>query len=260
MRRDARWWIGCSVLAFFGVLSDPAGVAAQAYPSKLIRFVVPYPPGGASDITARVLGQKMTEAWGQSVVVENRVGANGILALESVAKAAPDGHTILMANLGPNAIVPGLYSKLPFDPIKDFAPITLTTLVPQLIVVSAESDIKTFRELIARAKAKPGDLSYASGGNGTSSQLAGELLKSMAGVDFLHVPFKSDVQSTQEALAGRVTMAFPTVISVMPLIKAGRLRPLAVATKNRVAILPDVPTVSESGVPGYDVVSWGGVM
>lgn len=243
------------------VLASMAAVAhAQTWPNKPIHWTIPYPPGGASDVTARVLGQKMTESWGQPVLIENRVGANGIVALDYVAKSAPDGYNILMANLGPNAINPAVYSKLPFDAVRDFAPVTLTTLVPQVVVVSAGFEGKTFREFLAIAKASPGKLTYATGGNGSANQLAGELLKTMAGINIVHVPYKGDAPAMQDVIGGQITLTFPTVISASPHVKSGKLRPLAVTTLKRVPTMPDVPTIAESGVPGYDVASWGGVM
>jgi tripartite-type tricarboxylate transporter receptor subunit TctC len=234
--------------------------AAQAYPTKPIRFVVPYPPGGASDVTARVLAQKMTESMGQQVVVDNKPGANGIVALEWVAKQPGDGYTILMANLGPNAINPSVYAKLPYDAVKDFVPITLTTLVPQVIVVDPTLEVKTLRELIALAKAKPGQLQYANGGNGSSNHMGLELLKSMAGIDIAAIPYKGDAQAMQDVMGGQVQLTLPTAVAATPHIKSGKLRALAVSTKKRVSSLPDVPTVDEAGVPGFESFSWGGVM
>ena len=180
-RRTACWMAA----AFFACSS----ALAQSWPAKgTIKIVIPYPPGGASDVTARVLANKLTDSLKQSVVVENKPGANGIVALESVAKSAPDGYTLLMANLGPNAINPGLYAKLPYDPIKDFTPITLTSVVPLVVLVTNSLPVKTMPELIAYAKANPGKLSYASAGNGAANHLAGEMIKAMAGVQMTHVP------------------------------------------------------------------------
>ncbi len=237
-----------------------AVAGAQGYPAKPVRFVIPYPPGGASDVTARIIGAKMSEAWGQQVLIENRPGANGIIALEYVAKSAPDGYTLLMANVGPNAINPVVYAKLPYDAIRDFAPVTLTTKVPQVIVANAYLPVKNIRELIALAKARPDDIVFASGGNGSSNHLAFELFKSMAGVKMLHVPHKGDAQAMTDAISGYVQLTMPTVIAAAPQIKTGRLRALGVGTAKRVATLPDVPTLAEAGVRGYESESWGGVM
>ncbi len=238
----------------------PGYAAAQDYPSKPIRIVIPYPPGGASDVTARLLGQKMAEAWGVQVIPDNRPGANGIVALEHVAKSAPDGYTLLMANLGPNAINPAVYSKLPYDPIKDFAPITLTTLVPQVLVASPSLEAKNIAELIALARANPGKINYGTGGNGSANHLAVELMASIAGVKLTAVPYKGDAPAMADAISGQVSMTLPTVLAATPHIRSGKLRPLAVTTKARVASLPDVPTMQEAGVPGYESVSWGGIM
>ena len=234
---------------------------AQSWPARgPIKIVIPYPPGGASDVTARVLANKLTDALKQSVVVENKPGANGIVALESVAKSAPDGYTLLMANLGPNAINPALYTKLPYDPIKDFTPITLTSVVPLVILVTNSLPVKTMPELIAYAKANPTKLSYASAGNGAANHLAGEMIKSMAGIRMTHVPYKGDAPGMPDVIAGTVSMMFPTIIAGMPNIKSGSMRPIAVTGARRSASLPDIPTVSEAGIPGFDAVSWGGVM
>jgi len=234
---------------------------AQTWPTKgTIKIVIPYPPGGASDVTARVLANKLTESLKQSVVVENKPGANGIVALESVAKSAPDGYTLLMANLGPNAINPGLYAKLPYDPIKDFTPITLTSVVPLVVLVTNSLPVKTMPELIAYAKANPGKLSYASAGNGAANHLAGEMIKAMAGIQMTHVPYKGDTPGMPDVIAGTVSMMFPTIIAGMPNIRSGSMRPIAVTGLRRSSSLPDLPTVNEAGIPGFDAVSWGGVM
>ena len=241
------------------MLVAPAG-HAQDFPNKPIRFVVPYAPGGASDVTARLLGQKMTDAWGQTVAVDNRAGANGIVALEFVSKAPADGYTILMANLGPNAINPAVYSKLPYDPVKGFAPVTLTTLVPNILVINPYLPARNLKEVFALAKAKPGQMSYGTGGYGSSNHLSMELLKSMAGVNITHVPYKGDVPAMIDAMAGQIEMSVPTVVAASPYVKSGKLRAIAVTSSKRVGSLPDVPTVAAAGVPGFESVSWGGVM
>jgi tripartite-type tricarboxylate transporter receptor subunit TctC len=239
----------------------PLSAQAEAWPSKQpIRFVVPYPPGGASDVTARVLSIKLAEALGQSVVVENRPGANGILALELVAKSAPDGYTILMANLGPNGINPGVYQKLPYDPIKGFTPITLTSVVPLVVLVAPTMPVKSMPELISYAKANPGKLTYASAGNGSANHLAGEMIKTMTGINMVHVPYKGDSPAVADVAAGTVSVMFPTVVAGIPHVKSGKLRALAVTSAKRSSSMPDVPTVSEAGIPGFEAVSWGGVM
>jgi tripartite-type tricarboxylate transporter receptor subunit TctC len=246
-----------------GILTLFLGVSAfaQAWPARsTIRIVVPYPPGGASDVTARLLAMKMTESLKQSVVVENKPGANGILALESVAKSPADGYTLLMANLGPNAINAGVYQKLPYDSVKDFTPITLTSVVPLVILVTNSLPVKTMPELISYAKANPTKLSFASAGNGAANHLAGEMIKSMAGIQMTHIPYKGDSPGMPDVISGTVSMMFPTIIAGMPNVKSGSMRPIAVTGAKRSSSLPDIPTVSESGIPGFEAVSWGGVM
>ncbi|MEA3155934.1 MAG: hypothetical protein QOK44_3523 [Betaproteobacteria bacterium] len=254
------WRAAGNLIAGVGMTAVCAVAAAQTYPSKPIRFVIPYPPGGASDVTARIIGAKMTEAWAQQVIIDNRPGANGIIALEQVAKSAPDGYTILMANVGPNAINPVVYAKLPYDAIRDFAPVTLTTKVPQVIVANAYLPAKNIKELIALAKGQPDQIVFASGGSGSSNHLAFELFKSMSGVKIVHVAYKGDAPAMSDAISGYVQLTMPTVIAATGHIKSGKLRPLGVGTPKRVPALPDVPTVAEAGVPGYESESWGGVM
>lgn len=249
------------VLALVVALMVPLSAFAQAWPTRQpIIFKIPYPPGGASDVTARIIGAKLSELLGTAVVIDNRPGANGIIALDATAKAAPDGYTILMANLGPNAINAVVYKKLPFDPIKSFAPITLTTIVPQIMVVTPSLPIKSVRELIAYAKANPGKVTFASAGVGSSNHLSGELFNAMAGIKMRHVPYKGDAPGMIDVMSGAVDVALPTAIAAMPSIKSGRLRAIAVTSAKRIPSLPDLPTVAESGLPGYEAVSWGGVM
>ena len=251
------------IIFLAGLLTLFPGVSAfaQAWPARsTIRIVVPYPPGGASDVTARLLAMKLTDSLKQSVVVENKPGANGILALELVAKSPADGYTLLMANLGPNAINAGVYQKLPYDSAKDFTPITLTTVVPLVILVTNSLPVKNMFELISYAKANPTKLTFASAGNGASNHLAGEMIKSMAGIQMTHVPYKGDSPGMPDVISGTVSMMFPTIIAGMPNIKSGSMRPIAVTGAKRSSSLPDIPTVSESGIPGFEAVSWGGVM
>jgi tripartite-type tricarboxylate transporter receptor subunit TctC len=238
----------------------PLAANAQAWPTRQpIKFIVVYPAGGASDVTARMIATKLSESIGQSVVVENKPGANGIIATEYVAKAAPDGYTILMANLGPNAINPVVYKKLPYDAVKDFSPITLTTIVPQIIVVAPTQPINSIAELIAYSKANPGKVTFASAGNGSSNHLSGELFNAMAGIKMEHVPYKGDAPGLVDVMSGQVTVALPTAIAAAPFVRSGQLRALAVTSNKRLASFPDIPTVAET-VPGFESVSWGGVM
>lgn len=252
--------VRCFAICALIIGASPLGVAQNPWPSKAVRLVVPYPPGGASDITARLIGQKLSELWGQPVIVDNRAGANGIVALELVAKQPADGYTLLFANLGPNAINPAVYTKLPYDPIKDFTPITLTTLVPQVLVATPGLDQKTLREVLDYARANPGKLNYGTGGNGSANHLGVELAAALAGVSFTTVPYKGDAPAMMDTMSGQVSLSLPTVPAAIQQIKAGKLRALAVGTKTRVPALPDVPTMQEAGIPGYESFSWGGVM
>ena len=238
----------------------PLVANAQAWPTKqTIKFIVVYPAGGASDVTARLIATKLSESIGQSVVVENKPGANGIIATEYVAKAAPDGYTLLMANLGPNAINPVVYKKLPYDAVKDFSAVTLTTIVPQFIVVAPTQPINSLADLIAYAKANPGKVTFASAGNGASNHLSGELFNAMAGIKMEHVPYKGDAPGLVDVISGQVTVALPTAIAAAPFIRSGQLRALAVTSNKRLPSFPDIPTVAET-IPGFESVSWGGVM
>lgn len=243
------------------LLSAAASLPAQAqdYPSKAIQFVVMYPPGGASDVVARILGQKLSDAWKQSVVVENRPGANGIIAMQHVAKTPADGHTLLMGNVGPNAINASIY-KMPLDPAKEFAPVALTNLVPLVLVVSASSGINSVEELIAKGKANPGKLFYGTGGTGTAGHFAMELFAMNAGIKMERVSYKGDGLALNDMLGGHIQAMFTTGASSLQHVQAGRLKVLAVGTKRRLPHLPNIPTVAELGQPGFEAVSWGGVL
>ena len=237
-----------------------AGVShAQAWPSKQIRWIVPFAPGGTTDILARTIAEKLTPALGKPVIVENNPGAGGSVGATQTAKAAPDGYTIMGGTISTHAINASLYKKLPYDPVKDFVPITLIARVPNLLVVNPEVPAKNVKELIALLKANPGKYTFASSGNGTSQHLSGELFKSMAGVDMQHIPYKGSPPALQDVVGGQVTMTFDNITTAWPLAKAGKLRPLAVTTAKRSPIAPDVPTLAESGLAGYEVGSWQGV-
>jgi tripartite-type tricarboxylate transporter receptor subunit TctC len=249
-----------SGILFFFALLLPLSVYAQAWPTKqTIKFIVVYPAGGASDVTARMIGAKLSESIGQSVVIENKPGANGIIATEYVAKAPPDGYTLLMANLGPNAINPVVYKKLPYDAVKDFSAITLTTIVPQFIVVAPTQPINSIADLITYSKANPGKVTFASAGNGASNHLSGELFNTMAGIKMEHVPYKGDAPGLVDVMSSQVTVALPTAIAAAPYVRSGQLRALAVTSNKRLPSFPEVPTVAET-VSGFEAVSWGGVM
>jgi tripartite-type tricarboxylate transporter receptor subunit TctC len=233
--------------------------AAQSYPQKPIRMVVPFAPGGTTDIVARMLSAKLSQPLGQSLVVENRPGANGIVGSEIVARAAPDGYTVLMGYLGNLAINPAIYAKLSYDPVRDYAPVTLVASTTQAIVVNPSLQAKSVSELIALAKARPGQLNYASAGVGAPSHLSGELFKQMAGIDMVHVPYKGGGALMADLLSGQVLISFGGLAAALPHVKSGKLRLLAVASGTRAAAVPDVPAVAET-VPGFDVPSWLGVM
>ena len=229
---------------------------AQGFPNKPVKIVVPFPPGAATDTLARLLGQKLTESWGQSVVIDNKPGAGSIIAAQAVATAAPDGYTIFMGHIGTHGANPALYAKLPYDPVKDFAPITLLVSIPNLLAVHPSLPVNNVGELIALAKAKPGALNVASPGVSTSAHLIISLFRSMTGADMTHVPFKGSVASMQALVAGDVTVAFDTVTAIVPHARAGRIKMLATTSKERAPSAAEVPPLSEAGVPGFDVATW----
>jgi tripartite-type tricarboxylate transporter receptor subunit TctC len=247
-----------------GVLSTAAAhgtaSAAQAYPTRPIRIVVAYTPAGATDILARIIGQKMNEAWGQPVIVENRPGANGNIGTEYAARAAPDGHTFLMTTAGPHGINPSLYRKLGYDAVKDFAAVSLVALVPNVLVVNNSLPVKDVKGLIAYAKASPGKLSYGSPGAGSTAHLSMELFKSMTGTNLVHVPYKGSAGVLTDVMGGQIAATMDNMPPYLPHIKAGKIRALAVTPAKRSPALPDVPTVAEAGVPGYVSSAWFGLV
>ena len=245
------------VLALFAAV---AAAHAQPYPQKPVRIVVPFAPGGGVDFTARIIAQRLTEIFSQQTVVDNRPGAGGIIGSEIVAKAPPDGYTLLMGSTGTLSINPGLYPKLPYDPGKDFTAITQVALVPNIVVVHPSLPVKSIRELIAFAKVRPGQLSYGTGGNGTSNHLSGELFKHMAGIEILHVPYKVGAQATSDLIAGQLTVMFDNLPTSLPHVKSRKLRALAVTSSNRSPAAPEIPTVTESGLKGYEVTGWAGLL
>lgn len=233
-------------------------VIAQDYPSKPIRFIVPFPPGGATDTFARILGQKMTDSWGQQVVIDNRAGAGGNIAAELAAKSPADGYTIIIVGMS-HAVNVSLYRKIAYDPVKDFAPITQVASVESFLVVHPSLPVKSVKELIALAKARPGQLNYGSGGNGAPGHLAGELFKMLTGINMVHVPYKG-AQSMVGLLNGDHAVEFNNLITVGAHIKSGKVRVLAVGSAKRSPLMPEVPTMREAGVPGYEKVQWFGVL
>ena len=245
-------------LALFA-LAGAAG-AQPSYPSKPVHFVVPYPPGSGTDIVARLLGQKLSEAWGQPVVVENRAGAGAIIGVDAVAKAAPDGYTIGIADTGPLAINPALYPKLSYDPVRDLAPVTLVASLPFMLVVHPSVPAANLAEFVALARARPGQINYASVGNGSLVHLATELLKKRAGIELVHVPYKGSAPALNGLLAGDASAMFVNLLSAMPLVKAGKLRALATSPARRLSASPEIPSAAEAGVPGYDFEGWFGIV
>jgi tripartite-type tricarboxylate transporter receptor subunit TctC len=236
-----------------------AACAQERYPAKTVRIIVPFAAGGSTDIFARYIADKLADALGQTVVVDNRTGAAGNIGAELVAHAAPDGYTLLMATTGVMAINNALYRNPGYDAARDFEPVIFIASITNVLAVSPELPVKTVRELIALAKSKPGVLSFASSGAGSSTHLSAELFKSMAGIDMLHVPYKGSSQAMTDLTAGRVSMIFDNMPSSLPFIKAGKLRGIAVTGAKRSLILPDLPTIAESGVPGYESMSWVGI-
>jgi tripartite-type tricarboxylate transporter receptor subunit TctC len=254
MRGMLRWTLG----ALFACIATVA--SAQSYPNRAIRLVVPFPAAGTTDILARAAAQKLTEAFGQSVVVDNRPGAAGNIGSDLVAKSAPDGYTLLMGTVGTHAINPSLYSKMPYDHVKDFVPVVLVAGVPNVLVVNPALPVNSVADLIKLAKDKPGQINFASSGSGTSIHLSGELFKTMAGVDITHIPYKGSSPALTDLMGGQVQIMFDNLPSALPQIKAGKLRAIAVTSLKRAPVLPDVPTISESGLPGFEASSWFGVL
>jgi tripartite-type tricarboxylate transporter receptor subunit TctC len=245
------------LIAALAALALASPAIAADYPQRPIRILVPFTPGGSTDILARMLGQKLTDAWGQQVIVDNRAGANGVVAAEFAARANPDGHTLLMVAIG-HAINPALQKKLPYDTERDFAPVSLTAVLPLLVAVHPSSKATSMKELIAQAKARP--ISYASGGIGSSQHLAGELINNMAKIKMNHVPYKGGNQGMLDVVGGHVEMMASTILTVAPHAKAGKLRALAITTSKRSAAWPDIPTVSEAALKGYESLAWYGMV
>jgi tripartite-type tricarboxylate transporter receptor subunit TctC len=245
-------------MAVAGFTAAPV-LAQKDYPNKPIRIVVPFPPGGSTDFLARGIGQRFTETWGQQVVIDNRSGAGGIVGTEIVATAAPDGYNLLMNAIG-HVANPSLYKKLPYDTLKDFSPVTLVADVPTLLVIHPQTKVTSVKELIALARAKPGQLNVAAGGVGASSHLAAELFRSQANIEWQNIQFKGGGPAFLEVLSGRVDLMFSPVASSIQHVTAGRIRALGVTSPKRVPLMPDLPTIAEAGLPGYEFQAWYGVV
>lgn len=246
------------VLAALGLVVSVTA-QAQAYPGKAVKLVVPYPPGGPTDIVARVIGQKLFEQTGQQFIVDNRAGAGGNIGAEAVARSPADGYTLLIATTA-HAINMSLFKKLGYDTLKDFAPVSLLTYGPLVIVTHPSLPVQNVRELIALAKAKPDSINFASSGNGQSTHLSGELFNTMAGVKMTHIPYKGSAPALTDVMGGQASLMFDTMLSAMPFVKAGKLKALAVTSATRSPAAPDLPTVAESGIPGFETFAWNGVL
>jgi tripartite-type tricarboxylate transporter receptor subunit TctC len=255
---DIRRAFATSILVVISGASLPAETIAQTYPAKPVRVVVPFPPGGAADIVARAITQELGKAWGVQVVVDNRAGAGGLIGAEHAARAAPDGYTLLFASASPMTVSPHLASKPPYHPLRDFTPIVLIGFAPNVIVVHPSLPARSMKELIALARARPGQINYASNGVGTLSHLAMELVKHQAGIDFVHVPYKGGAPAIIDTVAGHCSVLFAAYPTLSGQMKAGKLRALAVASARRIALAPELPTVAEAALPGFEATQWWG--
>ena len=259
MNKTTAWTLIKAMILALGTLVSHSAFA-QAYPAKPIRLVVPFPPGGSTDIIARIVAQKLSERLGQQVVVENRGGAGGTIGAEAVAKAPPDGYTLVVGTSSTLAVAPSVYGKIGYDPVKDFAPISLIAVTPYLLVVNPSVDVKSLQDFVGYVRARPGKLNYASAGTGSTTHLAMEMLKSAAELYIVHIPYNGNGPAGTAVIGGQVEILFGSLPAVLPHAKSGRVRPLAVGTPKRSPSLPDVPTVAESGYPGFDASLWLAIM
>ena len=249
-----------SLAAALACLALAPAAQAQSWPTKTVKFLVPQAPGGATDIFARTLAQKLGERWGQSVVVENRAGAAGVIGTDAVAKSAPDGYTFLVTYEGSQAINQSLYAKIPYDSIRDFQPVATLASTPFFLIAGPKTAARDLKELLALARANPTAVTYASSGSGSINHLLAEMLKTESGVEMTHIPYKAIAAATTDVMGGQVDVAFASVPSVIQLVRAGKLRALAVSSGSRIAIAPEVPTIAESGYPAFDVNPWWGIL
>lgn len=250
-----------ALIAFaLALVAGTSAAQAQQYPTKPIRIVVPFPPGGFSDVFARIIGTRVSEAWGQQVIIDNRPGAGGNIGADIVAKAPPDGYTLCNCTIGTHAINPTLFSRMPYDPIRDFTAVAFVVEAEGLLVVHPSLPVKTAKDIIAIARSKPGELTYASAGAGTTSHLAGEVFKTMTKTSITHVPYKGNVPALTDLMSGQTSMLFGTLPTVLPQVQAGRLKGIAVLGAKRSTAIPNLPTLAESGLPGFEVNNWTGLM
>ena len=249
----------CAYIVCAG-LALTATAYGQSYPAKPVRIIVPWTPGGTADLLARVLAQKMSESLGHQIVADNRPGAGGLIGTEVAAKAAPDGYTLLLATTAPNSVAPSLYSKIPFDPTRDFAYLSLVARTCYVLSVNPSMPVRNVRDLIVLAKARPGQLTFSSPGSGTPNHLSGEMFKMMTGIDMQHVPYKGSAQAVGDVIAGHIALTFENITVVSTHVKSGRVRGLAVTNLKRSPVLPEVPTIAESGIPGFEAVGWFGMV
>ncbi|HSN22327.1 MAG TPA: tripartite tricarboxylate transporter substrate binding protein [Usitatibacter sp.] len=258
--RNRRWFPGLRAALALAACAVAFGASAEPWPSKPIRLIVPFPPGGSTDILARPIAQKLSQALGQQVIVDNRGGAGGTIGADLAAKSAPDGYTLLMGHIGTLAVAPSIYPHLAYDPVKSFAPVSMVATVANVLVVNPSVPANTVGELVAYAKAHPGKMSYGSGGNGSAAHIALELFKQRTGTDIVHVPYRGTSPSVTDVVGGQIAMTMTGVPPVLPLIQAGRLKALGVSSLQRVEALPDVPTIAESGVKDFEATQWYGIV
>ena len=247
------------LLAIACLIPFPALVSAQAYPAKPVRMIIPFPPGGPTDLMGRMASDRLSRAWGVQVVADNRPGAGGNIGLEQCAKSPPDGYTVCMMPVS-GVMSPGIYRKLSYDPIKDFSHVTLMAILPSMLTAHPSLPVKNVKELVALAKRQPGQLIYSSTGNGTSPHMLMEMFKWMAGIDMVHVPYKGQAPAVIDQISGQIQLAFNTAVTVMPHVKDGKLKPIAISTKERFPPMPDLQTVDEGGAKGFDGSSWQSVV
>ncbi|CAN5809111.1 tripartite tricarboxylate transporter substrate binding protein [soil metagenome] len=255
-----KMWKNAALALLVAVQGVAAGAYAADYPTKPMKIVVPYAPGGGADSVARIVAKKVSENIGQPILIENKGGAGSILGTDQVAKAEPDGYTLLLGQSGPISINPAVYKTLPYDPVKDFAPVTMTTAYPYILVVNADLPAKTLQEFVALARSKPDAMNYGSTGVGAANHLVAELFSSKAGIKMTHVPYRGTALAVGDLLGGQLTAVFGDPISVLPHIKSGKLRALAVTSLERSPVAPEVPTVAESGYPGFEALAWHGIL